>query len=155
MMEVRPIEAGDRESVAEIIELATAELRRVYRPVPNRARAAGPHGGALSSLVAVDGTAVIGVVDYYAGSDSLCLQGLAVHPARRREGVARALVRAAQSLAVRERIPSLTADTIKETGNARLFVELGFRVLEELPADGFESPSGGRVTRVRLQRTLV
>lgn len=155
MIDIREKAVTDNDAVAEIVALATEDLRRVYRRAPCQNGLAAPEGGdILMSLVAVKGEIVIGVVEYCVQHESLYIRGLAVHPQQRRSGIARALIHAAEGIAVRDGKMKVTLSTIKETGNPKIFIKLGFTVVHEELAEGFDGVEGQPVTKVDMCRML-
>lgn len=154
-LDVRPQTPADAAAVAEILAAATAELRRVYRRAPVPGGSAGADGGEVpQTLVAVEDGTVVGVVECCLRPDAVYVRGLAVHPRHRRQGVARALLRAAEAIAVRAGRARLTLCAIRETGNAAIFARLGFTATGAAAAEGFEGADGRPVTRVDLWRPV-
>lgn len=153
MIDIR--EKTDADDVAGIIALATEELRRVYRLAAKVGRPATPEAEhAAISLVAVEDEAIVGIVEYCEKEDSLYVRGLAVHPHQRRRGIATALIRKVEAIAVREGKAKITLSTIKETGNPMIFAKLGYSIINEAPAAGFEGLEGQSVTKVDMCRPL-
>lgn len=153
MSEVR--EKTDKDEVAGLIALATEDLRRVYRRATNVYGPTMPEAEhAAVSLVAVEGEAVVGVVEYCEKEDSLYVRGLAVHPQQRRRGIAKNLMRQVETIAARRGKRKVTLSTIKETGNPNIFIKLGYTVINQAPANGFESLDGKSVTKVDMCRML-
>ncbi|MVF23016.1 GNAT family N-acetyltransferase [Methylocaldum sp. BRCS4] len=155
MVYIREKLATDNGSVADIVALATADLRSVYRRARSAATSPTPDNeDSPLSLVAVEGETIVGVVEYCVRSESLYIRGLAVHPQQRKRGIARQLIRAVEDIAIRGRKQKVTLSTIKETGNPEIFVQLGFSVVDESPAEGFEGLNGKQVTKVDMYREL-
>jgi len=154
MVDIREKTVTDNDRVAEIFALATADLRRVYRRTKDTTKSATVVEDAPVSLVAVEGETIIGVVEYCTGPDSLYVRGLAVHPQQRRRGVARSLIGAIEGVAARDGQTKITLSTIKQTGNQPIFERLGFTVINEAPAKGFEGVDGEQVTKVDMCRML-
>ncbi|MBB3102559.1 GNAT family N-acetyltransferase [Azomonas macrocytogenes] len=153
MVHIREKTINDSAAVAEVITLATADLRRVYRPVSKPMKRAILEEKYISKmLVAVDGELIFGVAEYYTKPDSLYIQGLATHPQHRRRGIAQALINAVEEIAIRENKPKLTLSTIKETGNSQIFARLGFIVVNEVRAEEFEGIDGQNVIKVEMVR---
>lgn len=153
MPEVR--EKTDKDEVAGLIALATEELRRVYRRAANVDGPATPETEhAAVSLVAVEGEAVVGIVEYCEKEDSLYVRGLAVHPQQRGRGIAKDLMRQVEAIAARRGKLKVTLSTIKETGNQKIFTKLGYAVINQALAKGFEGLDGQPVTKVDMCRML-
>jgi ribosomal protein S18 acetylase RimI-like enzyme len=151
---IRAIEANDAAQVNALMAVATAELRRIYRPRTERLAQTAPESAPALRLVATEDTHIVGVVDYLTAADAWHLRGLAVDPARRRSGVARALVERVAALAHAAGATRLTLSTIKETGNPTIFLRLGFTVTRESAATGFEGGTGTAVVQVDMVRVL-
>ncbi|BBA32002.1 GCN5-related N-acetyltransferase domain protein [Methylocaldum marinum] len=152
-MEIR--EKTNTDDVAEVVTLATEDLRRVYRRAPTIDGFSSLDAEQeVVSLVAVERSVIVGVVEYCREADSLYIRGLAVHPQKRRSGVGKALVREVEAIATREGKPKVTLSTIKETGNPRIFERLGYCSFNEVTATGFESLDGKPVTKVDMVRML-
>lgn len=153
MAEIR--EKTDTDDVAKIIALATEDLRRVYRRAAKVDGPATPEAEhAAVALVAVEGKVVVGIVEYCEKEDSLYVRGLAVHPPQRRRGIAKALIREVEAIAALEGMSKVTLSTIKETGNPKIFARLGYNIINEAPATGFEGLDGQSVTKVNMCRML-
>lgn len=154
MVQTRWKTAADSGQINEIIAFATEDLRRVYRPVPRGDETASREEGQPMTLVAVEGDAVVGVVDYCLRHDDLHIRGLAVHPQQRKREVARELVRAIEQIALGCGKAMVTLSTIKETGNPLIFERLGFTMATEAPAEGFQSADGHHVIKADMCRVL-
>lgn len=101
-------------------------------------------------LLATDGRAVIGCVFACPRGESLYLSKLAVRRDRRRHGIARALVRAVESLARERGHTALELETrIELTENHATFGALGFVRTSEHTHEGFDRP-----TYVRMRKPL-
>jgi len=61
-------------------------------------------------------------------------------------------MREVEAIAAREGTPSVTLSTIKETGNLEFFCQLGYTVVSEAPATGFEGLDGQAVVKVDMCR---
>ncbi|WP_170234358.1 GNAT family N-acetyltransferase [Azomonas agilis] len=150
MIRIREKKVSDHSKVADVIALATADLRSVYR----RSRGIRPVNQTNERepeiLVAIIGEELVGTVEYFIGSDSIYVQGLAVHPLWRRFGVARALISSVKDIAIQRERLKLVLHTIKETGNPAVFAKLGFIVVDELQAEGFEGVDGKVVTKIEM-----
>ncbi|KAB7619488.1 GNAT family N-acetyltransferase [Alkalilimnicola sp. S0819] len=157
MLYIREQSESDRDEVLALLNAATADLRRVYRPkeAAGRAVAATEDTEFTGALVAISEGRVIGTVEYIGCPAVVLVRGLAVHPALRRRGVARQLMAAIEEIAIARRKQRLTLDTIKETGNPKVFEQFGFVTYHEAPADRFEGLEGQQVTQTSMQRVLV
>ncbi len=153
MVVIREKTVVDEDGVAEIVALATKDLRRAYAPTPRADRMAtlNEKNGSLS-LVAIAGNFVAGVVEYCVRYDEIYIQGLAVHPQQRQRGIASALIRTIERIAINFGKSKVSLSTIKETGNLTFFVKLGFNVVSETPAEGFLGADGHQVTKVNMCR---
>lgn len=155
MVDIREKLIADEGRVAEIIALATKELRRVYAPASSGEGTATQHRDCRPiSLVAVIGNVVAGVVEYHVRHDEMCIRGLAVDPQQRRCGIARSLIHAVERIGVSCGKSKITLSTIKETGNPQIFAKLGFSIVSEGPAEGFHGSDKQQVTKVNMCRTL-
>ena len=155
MADIREKIAADEDRVAEIVALATKELRSVYVLSPRRVPSASQREDSVSTfLVAVEENVVAGVVEYRASLDAINIQGLAVHPQKRQKGIARALIGAVERIAVSSGKPRLNLSAIKETGNPKIFAKLGFDLVNQEPADGFQGADGQEVSKVNMCRNL-
>ncbi len=70
-----------------------------------------------TTVVAVLGKRVVGVVEFLVEADGVLIQGLAVHPKYRRRGIAHALVEYLEQAARYRGKSMLLLRTINETGN--------------------------------------
>ena len=154
MIQIREKAVTDKHRVAEIIDLATADLRRVYRRATNTGTPGVNAEITPITLVAVEASLIVGVVDYCIEPDSLYIRCLAIHPQYRRRGIARALIQAIEEIANREGKLKLTLSTIKETGNPQIFTRLGFTVFKDILTETFEGVNGQAVTKTDMHRKL-
>lgn len=151
MIDVRDKTKIDAAALQSLVEGATRELRKLYRP--KHAPVPRPPGGD-TMIVAVEDRRLVGAVEYLIGDDEVLVQGLAVHPDHRRRGLARALITRIEGIARERGKVRLTLRTIWETGNARVFQRLGFETIGEYRSHRFESPTGGAVVEVVMERPL-
>ncbi len=144
--------ATDQDAAAAqlLSDRAFDELRTIYRPKA-AASAAGPP---LIRLIAEADGHLVGTVQYAIESERLHLRGLAVEPAHRRTGVARALIEQLAGLAQTENLRALSLYTIGQTGNVAVFERLGFGTIREEPATWAECDSGELLTDVYMERPL-
>jgi N-acetylglutamate synthase-like GNAT family acetyltransferase len=108
-----------------------------------------------TTVVAVLGKRVVGVVEFLVEADGVLIQGLAVHPKYRRRGIAHALVEHLEQVARYRGKSMLFLRTINETGNRLIFARLGFVTVGEQPSTKFEGSQSEQVTEVSMQRMLV
>lgn len=155
MINIRAKLPTDKDRVAELVDAATADLRRIYRSTRSAvSESKSGEDDAPNSLVAVDGELIVGVVEYCTRPESLYIRGLAVDPQWRRLGIARRLISEVERVALRKDRLKVTLSTIKETGNPDIFSKLGFSVICESSADGFEGLDGSQVTKVDMSHVL-
>ena len=148
---VRELHQGDEAARRELLEAATRELRKAYRPREN----GGPCGGKPSGiLVAFKGDSLIGTAEYVRRADHLYVQGVAVHPDYRGQGVCRALLRATEQVAKKDALTTFTLCAIEETVNVLIFEKLGFCVTNRGVAPNHVSPEGGPVTQADMTRSI-
>ena len=149
---IRAFLASDTEPVNLIMATCTRELRKVYVPKPNAARVA-QISSQSSRIVALDHTAtIVGVAEYIGRASALYVQGIAVAPTHRRQGVATELLAHSTLLAAEAGLSALEIATIRESGNVEIFCSLGFLVIDERVSERFWSPDERPVTEVTLRR---
>jgi tRNA threonylcarbamoyladenosine biosynthesis protein TsaE len=143
---LRPAAAADAAVVAALIRTAFAAQPVPTTPPPSALRetaesvAAHLHAG--GGAVAEVESAVIGALLWAERDGSLYLRRLAVDPAWRRRGVARALLAAAEAEARRRGLGRLRLSTrLVLTGNRRLFAAVGFRETSLGWHEGFVEPT--------------
>ena len=153
-MDVREATAADEREIADVERLAIADLRKVYRPTAAARQTRTAMDATLHRLVAVLDGHVVGTVQYHVDDRRLSFLGLGVHPAYRRRGVARALVRHLETIAARSGCETVTARTVRETGNVSIFEKLGFEVESEEPTPLFESEPHRTLTEVTMRKRL-
>lgn len=154
MIEIRSCLEGEVEVAEGVSKEAFLGLRQVYRPTPAAVRRQQNLAPDLKRLVAVDGTDLIGTVQYRVTNDGLHLLGLAVSPSRRRAGIARALMERLRSIAIDHLCRRLSLYTIEQTGNVKVFEHLGFKVVERAPAEGVISALGEPLTEAFMERVI-
>ncbi len=156
MIIVRPeVTEEDVNEGQAVFQMATAALREIYRPKKDVARRNTTTYDPSRRLVAWQDGRVAGIVESIALESEIYIQGLAVHPSHRRQGVAKELLRHVIVAAQREGKRTLKLSTIKETGNVPIFERLGFAVVCESLAEHFEGVPAGPVTQVDMARELI
>lgn len=96
----------------------------------------------------------VGTAEYVRKDDHLYIQGVAVHPEYRKQGVCRALVRAVELTARDDKLTALARCAIEETGNVGVFQSLGFTVTNRTVARDHVNPEGGPVIQVDMKRKI-
>lgn len=134
-----------------LLETATQELRRIYRP---REDGGQPDCEPSGALVAVKGSMLVGTAEYLEKDDHVYVRCVAVHPECRNQGVCRALLRAAEKIAKDHALAALAACAIEETGNVGIFEKLGFTVISRAVAPNHVDPEGGPVIQVDMERKI-
>lgn len=148
---VREVHKTEEAARREIVATATQELRRTYRPRENGGQCGGGPSGVL---VALKGSMLVGTAEYIQKEDHVYIQGVAVHPEYRSQGVCRALVRAAEEIAKDNKLAALVLCAIEETGNVGIFKKLGFNVTNRAVAPNHVNPKGGPVIQVDMERKI-
>ncbi len=143
---LRPLCRSDAEAAAALIRAAFAA-----QPVPldPPASALGVTTDTLAThlargggTVAESGARIIGVVLWEAGGDELPISRLAVHPAARRQGIARALLGTAEAAARQRGLARLRLGTqLALAGNRRLFASCGFVEIGRHAHPGYAEPT--------------
>ena len=151
---IRAARAEDAATIAELVRLAFAAQSRPTNPPPGAlketAATIGEHffhgGGAISEA---DG-ALVGAVLWAEDDGALYLSRLAVHPAHRRRGIARALIDEAEREAGRRGLARMTLGVrLVLDDNRRLFASCGFTETTLHRHEGFSEP-----TWVTMERRL-
>ena len=147
MIEIREQIDSDTEAVKSIIATATDELRSVYRPIKTKVqnKAKKP----ISIVATIKGN-VVGSAELLFCKNNVLVQGVAVSPAHRRQGVARAMLEHVMLIAQKDGKTELALSTIKEAGNTNTFLHMGFTVASEEISEIFESVQGEQVTLVNM-----
>jgi GNAT superfamily N-acetyltransferase len=151
MIEIRDKMEPDAAALRPLVDGATQELRKIYRP---GSEGSPPPSETANALVATEGGRIVGVAEYVFGDDEVLVQGVAVHPDYRRRGVARALIAGIERVARERGMSRLALRTIRQTGNPSIFCRLGFTIVGEQPSRRFQSPTGGEVVEVLMVRPL-
>jgi GNAT superfamily N-acetyltransferase len=151
---LRPAALADAEVLAALIRTAFAAPPVPLHPPPSALRetaaSVAVHLQGGGGAVAEVGGAVIGVLLWAERDGSLYLRRLAVDPAWRRRGAARALLAAAEAEARRRGLSRLRLSTrLVLSGNRRLFAAAGFRETSLGRHEGFAEP-----TYVEMERHL-
>lgn len=143
----------DRAEGEEVDRLAAADLRRVYRPTEDAVRQRTPPEDFESLVAVVDGR-VVGVSEYRIEAGQLSIRSLGVHPYWRRRGVARALIRHLETVALGRGARAMILYTVRETGNVNIFQRLGFKVESEEVSTLFEGVASPRVSEAFMTKSL-
>lgn len=153
MIKIREQTDSDTDAVKSIIAIATDELRSVYRPVKTKVQNKDKDKKTIG-IVATIKENIVGTAELLYCKDNIFIQGLAVSPAHRRQGVARAIIEYVFLKAQKEGKNELTLSTIKETGNANAFLHMGFTIESEEISTTFESAQSEQVTLVSLRKKV-
>jgi len=97
---------------------------------------------------------VLGTAEYVAKGENIYIQGVAVDPNYLRCGVCASLIEAIEAFARDAKFEKLTLCAIEETGNVAIFEKLGFRVRNRMISPSYESPRGGAVTEVEMEKVV-
>lgn len=151
MITVREQSDLDIDTVNIILAEATDELRVVYHPMEQQNQSKKEN---TIKLVAIMENSVIGTAEYVAKENSYHISGMATASDHRRCGAARAIIEHIALLAQQEGKEKLTLSTIKETGNPRVFSQLGFIAESEALSETHEGKNGKNVTQVNMCRKL-
>lgn len=152
MIRVREPTPADDAATAAVIASGIATLRQTYHPTA--AAIARKTERVLHRLVAVDGDAIVGTVEYACNGERLHLMGLHTLETHRRCGVARRLIDALVVIANAHGARTLSLYTIRETGNVPIFERLGFSVMRDAPACDIASDHHAALTEAYLERWL-
>jgi ribosomal protein S18 acetylase RimI-like enzyme len=152
---VRELRPEDELQVAEVDRLATADLRKVYKPTELALKQRSAITPDLQGLVAVLEGRVVGVLHYRIAVDRLSFLGLGVHASFRRRGVATALVQRLESIGLDSGCTAVILRTVSQTGNVRIFERLGFVVESEEPTTLFEGVKFSALSEVVMKKQLI
>lgn len=151
---MREARAEDEREAAEVDQLATTALRKVYWPTDVALKRRAAIGPELRRLVAVTEGRVVGVVQYYGDGERLALLGLGVHPGFQRRGIAGALLKELENIGRQRGCTGLVLRTVRETGNVEIFERLGFVVESEGPTDLFQGAESAILSEVVMRKDL-
>lgn len=152
MIKVRKQTKADADVVESIIAAATSELRSIYRPKETKIKNIT---GKATGIVATINNTVVGTAEYLVNTDSIQVHGLAVSPAHRNQGIARAIIEYLALQAQKEAKSGITLSTIKETGKFNAFLRMGFTVTSEAVSEIFEGIQSERVTLVNMSKPSI
>ena len=151
---IRAARAEDAATIAELVRLAFAAQSRPTNPPPGALKETAAtigehlvHGG--GAIFETDG-GLVGAVLWAEDDGALYLSRLAVHPAHRRRGIARALIDEAEREAGRRGLARMTLGVrLVLDDNRRLFASCGFTETTLHGHEGFSEP-----TWVTMERRL-
>ncbi len=143
---IRPMTPLDCRAVAALIRTAFAAQPLLTDPPPSALRetsaSVAAHLAAGGGAVACAGGKIVGSVMWEPKDGGLYLERLAVAPAWRGRGIARALVAATEAAARRAGVPRLHLGTrLVLTGNRRLFAACGFVEIARHAHPGYAAPT--------------
>jgi ribosomal protein S18 acetylase RimI-like enzyme len=146
-------QAGENDEAARqaILNAATQELRRIYRPLSH---SSGCSSVPTAIFVAKENGVVLGTLACVIREDDVYVQELAVLPAHRRRGVCRALIHRAVEMAASAGLNTVALRVIEETGNVAIFRKLGFNVSKRSIAQGHIGADGASVTQAEMMRIV-
>lgn len=142
---IRPMRPADSDDVAALIRTAFAAQSVATDPAPSALRVTADdvlrhlaaHGGAVA-----EAGRLVGSVLWAEQDGSLYISRVAVAPAWRRRGIARALLGAAEAAAHHLRLPRLTLSTrLVLADNRRLFAACGFVETAQHAHPGSSAPT--------------
>lgn len=149
---IREATPSDHDQLKAVSHDAHATLRKVYRPCPS-AKAIGTENPYIRIVAIKDGL-IVGMATYEVDGDSFYFGSLGVLDHYRKQGVARALVRHIEGIALKDGFKKLTCATVEETGNAPIFEKLGFKIISRSIAEKFESLIEKPIHEVTMEKTL-
>ena len=152
---VRTILPADAAAAASVVRMAFAAQSVVTDPLPSALRITAAdvarHLGTGSGAVAEAGSELTGAVLWAEGDGVLYLTRMAVVPAWRGRGIAKALVAAAEAAARAMELPRIRLSTrLALLDNRRLFAACGFVETTRETHPGFAAP-----TFVNMEKRLV
>lgn len=153
MDKIRDFEETDNERVTIIMQEATADLRKVYRPLGALKQDKYVTEGWRKIVFETHGL-VIGVVEVTLNGKSAFIQGLAVDREYRKQGVARKLIGVCEDRSRSKGATLLRLLTIKETGNPEIFRRLGFLISSEKISERFIGSDERPVFQIELQKPI-
>jgi GNAT superfamily N-acetyltransferase len=141
-MMLRDLVPADADPFAALVRQAFAGL--ALEPAPSAMRLSG--GDVRAHLAAGGGGAIVppmqGGVLWAEAKGGLYVSRMAVHPAHRRQGLAVAMLQAAEREALRLGLPRLwLATRLALTGNRRLFAAFGFVETDLHTHPGYTEPT--------------
>lgn len=151
MIKIREQINQDEEAVKFIISTATDEIRAIYRPIKTKTQNKTEK---QINIVAIIKHNIVGTAEFFIYENKVLIQGLAVSPVYRRQGVAREIIEYVTQRTQKEGIAELTLRTIKETGNANAFIRMGFTVVSEEKSETYENIQGEPVTLVNMSKRV-
>lgn len=99
-------------------------------------------------LARADNDEIVGCLVCDSLSDVLYLGRLAVHPAYRKQGIARRLILAGEEIAIEQGYKQTLCEIrIVLEGNIRLFQSLGYQITAAKAHDGFDEPTYYQLTK--------
>ena len=152
MVDIRKSLPVDSEEIARIVSLATEVLRKTYHPNSSSGTGAEKSIEKLESLVAIENTRVIGVVEYKMEDNFIYFQGLAVDPIFHKQGIARNIIQTLEGAARESDKRILKMATIEETGNVRIFEKIGFNVTSRKVSKCFQTNNCKEVHVVTMEK---
>ena len=117
-----------------IVDTAVRQLRHVYRPTLEATLRQSQKVEAVRVFLASIDETCVGTASIFHNGDQLTMYRIAVKPEFHRCGVARALIDGIASICRQtgyEHDEYIVLQTIRETGNVRIFERLGFAVIDE------------------------
>ena len=145
---------NDQAGIQIVDAVATATLRKTYRPNKKALENKAKISRHLQRLVALIDDIVVGTVQYYMDKNSLNIIGLGVHPDFHRNGVARELIRFMEKIARTEGVNCLRLHTVKQTGIVEIFKHLGFEIVVDKEDEFFESDIYPNLIDVEMTKQL-
>ena len=152
MIKIRKETKADTKDVQHIKTVVTRELRSIYQPIRKK------HYKDQTipiHLVATVNNNLIGSAEYLLYKNSVLIQGLAILPAYRNQGIATKIIDYITIQVKTEGKHELLLSTVKETGNTDIFLKMGFTALSEEESDIFESPQGDKITIINMHKALI
>jgi ribosomal protein S18 acetylase RimI-like enzyme len=151
---VREPVSEDTTELTEVDRLATADLRKVYRPTALALEHRALINPNLQRLIAVLEGRVVGAVQYHIKGERLSFLGLGVHPDFRLRGIATAIVQNLEKIGRLRDCKAMVLHTVRETGNVGIFERMGFEVESQMPTLLFESETASTLHEVVMVKEI-
>ncbi len=144
----------DQLGIYEVNAKTTSILRRTYRPTLAALQSKERLMPQQTRLVALLKDRVVGTVEYRFVDDRLHFLGLGVHPEHQCREVARHLIKALEAIGQEAGARCLSAYTVRQTGNVKIFEQLGFTAVSEEQDHTLVSDIHPTLTDVYLEKPI-
>ncbi len=145
----------DQMEANELWALISEELHRTYRPTMEFLNKEWTPPSEITRIVAIVKDRIVGTASWYYEEDRLHVMRIGVHPDYRGRDLGQSLLNFMYDTARLKRIRKLAVYSVKEAGAVPFYLQYGFKVVSEEPAEWAESDTHDTLTDVYMEMPVL